>query len=507
MQSDASSWTAAVDTVTNSDDLDHIRSTFDAFLTEYPLAYGYWNRYSTIVFEKTGNVQDAVEIYERAVQAVRPSVDIWVYYATWFAEKSEDLDAIRKVFERGVEAVGTDYRAHELWDKYIEFEKSQDEKVNALKVLSRVVQTPIAELDRFWEQYCKEEKDGFDEPEGINEAYGKAKEELMKRDGFEKEIRQFYFHKNPVSEVEVENWRNYLRFEENEGDENAVIRLYERCLVACCYREEFWFKYTKYLESKGQTDLVRHALQRAARTFLKDRPRAHIDLALFEECQGNVEEAKNVFEALVKTFCPLHVESVLEFTSFLRRTEGNEKAVEYLGEEMGNFYSASKVKEYIFITPEFCRLSSPEKARKCLDGCIQMYPDNKFVVLAYANWELSQKEEDSSVVERVSAIFERGIEAEQMSATTKIQLLQHYIDFLSAHDPKADRLRKARSQLSELKIVPRSGVEQLSRKRPLQSGAEDGVAPPAKIAHSDAGAQQWQAYYGAGGSYPGGPAV
>lgn len=71
-----------------------IRRVYDAFLAEFPLCYGYWKKYAE--HEAPGSVEKAVEVYERAVQAVTYSVDIWLHYCRFAIGNYEDPDIIRR---------------------------------------------------------------------------------------------------------------------------------------------------------------------------------------------------------------------------------------------------------------------------------------------------------------------------------------------------------------------------------------------------------------------------
>lgn len=56
---------------------------------------------------------------------------------------------VGRLFERGVSLVGTDYLSHLLWDKYIEFEYSQQEWSRLAQIYTRIVQIPLQHLDRY----------------------------------------------------------------------------------------------------------------------------------------------------------------------------------------------------------------------------------------------------------------------------------------------------------------------------------------------------------------------
>lgn len=62
----------------SQEDLARIREAYDAFLAEYPLCYGYWKKYADAEYRYAGN-ESACEVYNRGVQSVPYSVDLWCH--------------------------------------------------------------------------------------------------------------------------------------------------------------------------------------------------------------------------------------------------------------------------------------------------------------------------------------------------------------------------------------------------------------------------------------------
>lgn len=72
-----------------------IRKVYDAFLAEFPLCYGYWKKYADHE-ERMGSSDKVVEVYERAVQGVTYSVDMWLHYCVFAINTYGDPDTIRR---------------------------------------------------------------------------------------------------------------------------------------------------------------------------------------------------------------------------------------------------------------------------------------------------------------------------------------------------------------------------------------------------------------------------
>lgn len=48
-----------------------------------------------------------------------------------------------------------------------------------------------------------------------------------------------------------------------------MVKLYERCLIACANYPEYWIRYVLCMEASGSMDLANNALARATQVFVK----------------------------------------------------------------------------------------------------------------------------------------------------------------------------------------------------------------------------------------------
>ncbi|KAI3973084.1 hypothetical protein MKX01_019742 [Papaver californicum] len=243
-----------------------------------------------------------------------------------------------RLFERGLAYAGTDYLSYPLWDKLIEYEYSQQEYGRLATIYAKVLESPNQQLDRYFtsfkevaenrplseirtaEEVSAAETSGQgvesevhpDDPENSlkpvcaclteaeelekyvsvrEETYKKAKEFDSKIVGFETAIRRPYFHVYPLKSSELQNWHNYLDFIVGQDDFNKVVKLYERCLIACANYPEFWIRYVLSMEVKGRTDLANNALTRATQVFVRQQPEIHLFAARFRERSGDIQDA------------------------------------------------------------------------------------------------------------------------------------------------------------------------------------------------------------------------
>lgn len=56
------------------------------------------------------------------------------------------------------------------------------------------------------------------------------------------QIRRPYFHVKPLEKGQLNNWRDYLDWEMENGSHERGVVLFERAMIACALYEEFWLK-------------------------------------------------------------------------------------------------------------------------------------------------------------------------------------------------------------------------------------------------------------------------
>ncbi|XVE51547.1 hypothetical protein DITRI_Ditri02bG0050700 [Diplodiscus trichospermus] len=332
---DFDGWTKLISEVESlfHDEIEKICLVYDAFLSELPLCYGYWRKYADHVI-RLCTIDKAFEVFERAVLSATYSVVVWVDYCGFAISAFEDVNDIRRLFKRAMSFVGKDYLCYSLWDKYIEFEFSQQQWSSLANVCIQTLRFPSKKLHLYYESFqklaatLKEEmqclngtdlqsdprvekevstcysddeiscviKDMLDPSTALdgakalekylsigNQFYREASQLAEKIHHFESSIRRPYFHVKPLDIIQLENWHEYLNFVEMHGDFDWAVKLYERCLIPCANYPEFWMRYVDFMESKGGRELANFALARATQTFLKRTPVIHLFSARFKE--------------------------------------------------------------------------------------------------------------------------------------------------------------------------------------------------------------------------------
>ncbi|XP_039046240.1 pre-mRNA-processing factor 39-like [Hibiscus syriacus] len=426
---DFNAWTTLIEETEKlaGNNIMKIRKVYDAFLAEFPLCYGYWKKYADHEAH-IGSMDKVVEVYERAVQGVTYSVDIWVLYCAFSIETYGDPETIRRLFERGLTYVGTDYLSFPLWDKYIEYEYMHQEWSRLSSIYTRILENPNQQLDRYFnsfkelagsrplselrtteeaaanvsgavlevdghvneaevhpdvaEQTPKPVTAGSTEAEELEkyvaireELYQKSKELDSKIIGFETAIRRPYFHVRPLNVAELENWHNYLDFIEREGDLNKVVKLYERCLIACANYPEYWIRYVLCMEASGSMDLANNALLRATQVFVKRQPEIHLFAARFKEQNGDIEGAQAAYQLVHSEISPGLLEAIIKHANMEHRLWKLEDAFSLYEQAIAIEKGKEHSQTLLMLYAQYSRFSylvcgNAKKAREILAGAL-----------------------------------------------------------------------------------------------------------------------------------------
>ncbi|KAL6271342.1 hypothetical protein ACE6H2_028253 [Prunus campanulata] len=563
---DFNAWTALIEETEKvaEDNILKIQKVYDAFLAEFPLCYGYWKKYADHE-ARLGSIDKVVEVFERAVQGVTYSVDIWLHYCIFAISTYGDPDTVRRLFERGLAYVGTDYLSFPLWDKYIEYEYMQQEWGRLAMIYSRILENPNQQLDRYFnsfkelagsrplselrtaeeaaaaagahseggdqvngeevgsdvaEQSPKPVSAGLTEAEELEkyitireEMYKKAKEFDSKIISFETAIRRPYFHVRPLNVAELENWNNYLDFIEREGDFNKVVKLYERCLIACANYPEYWIRYVLCMEAVGSLDIANNALARATQVFVKRKPEIHLFAGRFKEQSGDIPGAQAAYQLVHSEISPGLLEAIAKHANMEHRL-GNVEAAYSLYEQA---IAIEKGKEHSQTLPmlfaQYSRFTylvslNAEKAREIVVEALEHVQLSKPLLEALIHFEsiqpLPKKIDylDSLVVKFIEPSSENPNFA---SVTDREELSSIYLEFINLFGD-AQSIKKAEDHHAKLFLPHRSSMSEkkrqaedfLSSDKVKMAKSYSGVPSPAQsIMGAYPSAQsQWPAGYG-----------
>ncbi|ESQ36521.1 hypothetical protein EUTSA_v10006844mg [Eutrema salsugineum] len=349
---------------------------------------------------------------------------------------------------------------------------------------------------------------------GIREAmYIKAKEFESKVIGFEMTIRRPYFHVRPLNVAELENWHDYLDFIERDGDFNKVVKLYERCVVACANYPEYWIRYVLSMEERGSKDLADNALARATQIFVKKQPEIHIFAARLKEQNGDIAGARAAFQLVHSEISPGLLEAVIKHANMEQRL-GNLDDAFSLYEQV---IAVEKGKENSTLLPllyaQYARFTylvsgDAEKARRIVVEGLDHVQLSKPFMEALIHFEsiLPRPRQIDYLEPLVEKVVKPNADTQNIaSSTEREELSLIYIEFLGLFgDVKS--IRKAEDQHAKLflprrstsELRKRSADDYLSSDRTKMAKTYNGTPPAQPVSNAYPNAQaQWSGGFAA----------
>ncbi|XP_059367964.1 pre-mRNA-processing factor 39 isoform X2 [Carassius carassius] len=520
---DFNGWVYLLQYVEQENHLEASRKAFDAFFLHYPYCYGYWKKYADIE-KKHGYIHMADEVYRRGLQAIPLSVDLWLHYITFLRENQDTSDGeaeyrIRASYEHAVLACGTDFRSDRLWEAFIAWETEQGKLANVTAVYDRILCIPTQLYSQHFQKFkehvqsnnpkhfLSEEEfvqlrvelanankpNGDDAPgeelppgtedlpdpakrvteienmrhkviETRQEVFNHNEHEVSKRWAFEEGIKRPYFHVKALEKTQLNNWREYLDFELENGTPERVVVLFERCLIACALYEEFWIKYAKYLESYS-VEGVRHIFKKACTIHLPKKPTVHLLWAAFEEQQGSVEEARRILREMEEAVPDLAMVRMRR-VSLEHRHGHMEEAEALLRDAITNGKNSSEASFYaVKLARQLLKVQkSIGKAKKVLLDAVEKDETNPKLYLNLLELEFSGDVQQNEA--EVIACFDRALNS-TMSVEQRVIFSQRKLDFLEDFGSDINLLVSAYEQHQRLE------AEQDSLKRKAENGSEE----------------------------------
>ncbi|KAK0138340.1 Pre-mRNA-processing factor 39 [Merluccius polli] len=443
---------------------------------------------------------------------------------------------IRSAYEHAVLAAGTDFRSDRLWEAYINWETEQQKLANVTNVYDRILGIPTQlysqHFQRFKEHVQNNNPKHFlseeefiqlrvelskanmptvasedDEtpaaaaeeealPPGMEDLPDPAKRvteienmrhkvietrqeyfnhnehEVSKRWAFEEAIKRPYFHVKSLEKTQLNNWKEYLDFEMENGTPERVVVLFERCLIACALYEEFWTKYAKYLEGVS-IEGVRHVYKKACTIHLPKKPSIHLLAAAYEEQQGNVEEARGILKTLEESLPSLAMVRLRRVS--LERRHGNlEEAETLLREAMASAKNASETSFYaVKLARQLMKVQkSLGKARKVLLEAIEKDETSPRLYLNLLELEYSGDVQENE--KDILACFDKALNS-SLPPESRLLFSQRKVEFLEDFGSDINVLVAAYEEQQTLK------KETESSKRKAENGSQESDAKRQRV--------------------------
>ncbi|KAG6622896.1 Pre-mRNA-processing factor 39 [Phytophthora cinnamomi] len=442
-----------------------VEATYDRFLAEFPLCFGYWNKYAQYEYGLSNKtVEDGVatvatldeskakarEVYERGVVAVKYSVDMWMKYCEFLVHTLHSpIDETRPVLERAVEACGADPLAGPLWELYIQVETVNNDMPRLNQVFKRIMHQPLRNLEEFWEKYnqfvlaqqlnalatSEEQKalagDGeemMDEGllrvkivNAVEAVKNKTMEDIYRRQAFEAGIDRSYFHVTPVTEAAMKNWHSYLDFEEAAGNN------------------------------------VRYAVfQRAVTIFLKYRASIYLEYAAFLEAYDKLQKAQDTYMKVLSDVAPKLAEAFLQYCNFERRRGDVETAKTWYERGMEAVENDSDVYAYVSIayaTFLHKNVGDVALARSVLERAVQKRSGSVLLWMNFIHFEINVGGDNAELVPRVARVYDLALEDScNITMDEKNDLWFQYVEFMENYASSVAKVREVRKKEMSWKL-------------------------------------------------------
>lgn len=380
--------------------------------------------------------------FEEGLKFIPVSTDLWLHYCIWKVEHSPPAEA-RELFSRATQASGQVYTSNLLWDKFLDFEKTQKNFESMEKIFSQLLSFPTNKVYEYYTRFknfidtqYKDQEDlkKVKKDEAIH-AYEKVCIENNKRKGFEQAIKRSNFSNKPLDSDQVMNWRKYLEFEEKEGNLFRVKLLYERCVVPCCYYFEFWVRYAEFLERNYGVDQARALYQRANKDYLSKRPEVLVAHGVFEEMHGLVDEARRLYELAYDSVAPGLIDALIKHAHLERRASEFGKAEELFQRALDVSFACGDSACISFVTGQFCKflLTSTRNLNKALEVfqiSLEKASDQKSIYLLYINI-LRNIQDTEERFEKIRMVYEFGLAKDsRLMSNDQLELWVSYVDFM-----------------------------------------------------------------------------
>ncbi|XP_029163575.1 pre-mRNA-processing factor 39 isoform X1 [Nylanderia fulva] len=505
--SDFTGWTYLLQYVDQENDAEAAREAYTKFLERYPYCYGYWRKFADYE-KKKGNPENVQMVFDQGLKAISLSVDLWLHYINHCKTVHEkDEEKLREQYERAIQACGLEFRSDRLWESYIKWELEGKRLSRVTALYDRLLSTPtlgyISHFEAFQEFVSSNlpnrilSVDDFlalraevkallksddttatsaadDAPPGeeppphevpptdeetraIREKIISSRRKMHKanvnavaaRWSYEEGIKRPYFHVKPLERCQLKNWKEYLDYEIEQKDQNRIIILFERCLIACALYDEFWMRFVRYLESlKGDnTEKIRDVYSRACMVHHPKKPNLHLQWAIFEEGQDNFEKAADILENIDNAL-PNMLQVAYRRINLERRRGDLEKACTLYENYISNSKNRTIANNIAVKYARFlCKVKNDvDKAIKVLMKATDKDKDNPRLYLQLIDLAMQRTPVDTLEIVGYMDMF---IEREHADLEQRVLFAQRKVEFLEDFSPDIRQVLKAHEQFQK----------------------------------------------------------
>ncbi|KAL9695427.1 hypothetical protein quinque_014712 [Culex quinquefasciatus] len=326
---------------------------------------------------------------------------------------------------------------------------------------------------------------------------------------YEEGIKRPYFHVKPLERCQLKNWKEYLDFEIEQGDEKRVLVLFERCLIACALYDDFWLKLIRYLDGRAEhqpemVPRIRDGYERACTIHHPDKPSLHLMWSAFEESQDNIPKAAEILANLEKV-CPNLMQIAYRRINLERRRGDHDKCVQlyqsYLTQAKSKTIAGNIAIKYARFLNKIKK--DLDQAHTVLKTYLEKDPSNTRVALQLIDLALQRDSVDEKEIVEIMDTFmtREGIEPDQ-----KVLFAQRKVEFLEDFGSTAKGLQEAQKALQAIMAKANEVKKKREQSPPKKASKESSSSAAAGASASSyaAGSYSYAAnpssYYGTAAS-------
>ncbi|XP_053693415.1 pre-mRNA-processing factor 39 isoform X2 [Sabethes cyaneus] len=292
---------------------------------------------------------------------------------------------------------------------------------------------------------------------------------------YEEGIKRPYFHVKPLERCQLKNWKEYLDFEIEQGDEKRILVLFERCLIACALYDDFWLKLIRYLDGRSDEPemipRVRDGYERACTIHHPDKPSLHMMWSAFEETQGNGNKAAEILANLEKV-CPNLMQVGYRRINLERRRGDYDKCIQlyqsYLAQAKNRTIAGNVVIKYARFLNKIKK--DLNGAHEVLRNYLEKDSSNTRVALQLIDLCLQRENVDEKeVLDIMDQFMSRdGIEPDQ-----KVLFAQRKVEFLEDFGSTAKGLQEAQKSLQLIMAKANEAKKKREQSPPKKTPAKE----------------------------------
>ena len=242
------------------------RVKYEESLRENPFNYDTWFDFARLE-ESSSDPARTRDIYERAIAHLPPTQEkrhwrryiyLWIFYAVWEEMENKDVDQARAIWGKCLELIPhKKFTFAKVWLMKARFEVRQGNLMAARKTLGQAI--GMCPKDKLFRGYIELEtklvelvrcRTLYEKHVEFNPANGTAWIEFAKferaLDDLER-VRAIFELAIGQSELDMPElvWKEYIEFEDDEGEYDRARRLYERLLEKTSH-VKVWISYAQF---------------------------------------------------------------------------------------------------------------------------------------------------------------------------------------------------------------------------------------------------------------------